>query len=274
MKRSLVLTLVPIFVLSTFAYAQKRRGSSKASTTVQVQQTTPSYRDGQIVRETICKGLPIPARYVTAGETTDSSCPKGAWVIKKKGTRLETASSAGATTYGSDSVQYDRFDDVTRVWSPEIEIYNQDVSPLKPTQLIVRAAFVYRGQSSAAPRAVALVFSLRSSVREMQGAGSVVILADGKRYEPETTFSSKTLESYFPTQPSDELTERLGVNGLKAFVSLHREYETRAWLSYGQVKQVLTSSTVEVRLPDGSVTSLEGGQRAALLEFLNRYIPQ
>lgn len=95
MKGSLVLSLVTLCVLSTFTQAQKRL-PAKTTTAEQTQQAAPSYRDGQIVQQTICKGLPIPTGYVPAGETSTSDCRGGAWILKRRGTRLRPDVSATA----------------------------------------------------------------------------------------------------------------------------------------------------------------------------------
>jgi hypothetical protein len=86
MQRSFVLTLVAISVLSISAHAQKRRTPPNPETAAT--QPAPSYREGQVVQETVCKGLPIPDGYVTAGETFTSDCKGGAWILKRRGTRL------------------------------------------------------------------------------------------------------------------------------------------------------------------------------------------
>lgn len=101
MKRSLVLTFVALSVFGISAHAQKRRGPARSAPAQQLQQAPPSSQNGQVVRETICKGLPIPAGYVTAGETADSSCAKGAWILKKRGTRL--AADPGTPTRSSSA---------------------------------------------------------------------------------------------------------------------------------------------------------------------------
>ena len=86
MKRSFVLTLVAIFVLSISAHAQKRRTPPNPEPAAT--QPAPPYQDGQVVQETICKGMPIPDGYVAAGETSTSDCKGGAWILKRRGTRL------------------------------------------------------------------------------------------------------------------------------------------------------------------------------------------
>jgi hypothetical protein len=85
MKRTLILTLIALFAINTFAQAQKRhtRAKMKPATakTAEAQpdgtQPAPPYQNGQVVAITICKGLPIPEGYMIAGETSDNNCPHG-----------------------------------------------------------------------------------------------------------------------------------------------------------------------------------------------------
>jgi hypothetical protein len=239
-------------------------------------QTARSLKDGDVVQTTICKGLEIPDDYVITGEGVDSQCAKGAWVIRRKGARpVETSSAAGAASvYGSDDIRYDRFDDVTRVWSPEVLISQRWFEPYKPDELFVRAAFIYGGRKPVTPRSVALVFILRSSVNQTLGPGPVIVLADGERHFLETSYLTKQLESYYPIRPSDEMTFRPGVEGLKSLVSIHREYEARGWLPFSDLTEILDADHVEVRLASDKVIILDRGQRAALRAFINRTVPQ
>ncbi|MGB8510053.1 MAG: hypothetical protein WCD76_16865 [Pyrinomonadaceae bacterium] len=89
MKKHFLLVAVSLCLLCSPSSAQKRRPRVKTPTTkVAASSSEPSYKAGDVVQTSICKGMPIPAGFVTAGETTDGSCPKGAWMLKKKGTHL------------------------------------------------------------------------------------------------------------------------------------------------------------------------------------------
>jgi hypothetical protein len=85
------LTLIFLCFVSGVAQAQKRRPDPPArAQAVRTEEATPAptFHNGDSIQTTICKGQPTPDGYVTAGETRTGDCPQGAWILKKRGSRL------------------------------------------------------------------------------------------------------------------------------------------------------------------------------------------
>jgi len=88
---SLALSFILLCCLADEALAQKQRNTSPAraqAVRAEDETPTPTFNNGDSIQTTICKGQPTPTGYVTAGETSTSDCPSGAWILKRRGTRL------------------------------------------------------------------------------------------------------------------------------------------------------------------------------------------
>jgi hypothetical protein len=87
---ALILTL--LCLTSSITLSQKRRQAAptriaQATSTEEIK-PAPTLEKDDTTQTTICKGQHTPDGYVTAGETSTSDCPNGAWILKKRGTRL------------------------------------------------------------------------------------------------------------------------------------------------------------------------------------------
>jgi hypothetical protein len=237
----LALTLVAL--VSVNALAQKRHAPAKKSASADTQSTP--YQDGQIVQTTICKGLPIPAGYVTAGDTTDGGCPKGAWILKRKGTALVSPYGPDQSTAGVSS-SYDRFRDVTTLRINEVRIFRENgTGNFEPTEMFLSAACAYRGTVKSTPQSVTVFFRMRGMFADavIGSASSAIFLADGERFQ-----SAELSHDFRSDSKEDE-------NGF--IVSYDISY-VGVTLPFDEFSQIANSSNVEVRL-GGKEFSLGAG---------------
>ncbi len=128
MKRILTLLSLTLFA-SAPVLCQKRHTPAKPAAAVQPKaeekESVSAFNDGDSVQTTICKGTPTPDGYVIAGETVASDCPKGAWILKRRGAALhrdvptETyAPPAGARRSRADDAEDEDEDDQPRQRHP------------------------------------------------------------------------------------------------------------------------------------------------------------
>lgn len=135
--RNLSLTIAIFSLFTSVAICQKRKPAAPPrSQAVRAEDdTAPTLQDGDSIQTTICKGQPTPSGYVTAGETSTSDCPNGAWILKRRGTRLRSdappANSAPAKAHATanDGNDEDDEDDEESPRRRRVSVHAQESSP-------------------------------------------------------------------------------------------------------------------------------------------------
>lgn len=112
----LPLALTLLCFISGVSHAQKPRRALPVraqAERAEGETLAPTFQSGDAIQTTVCKGQPTPDGYVTAGETNSGDCPKGAWILKKRGSRLrpDAPPSSYAPPHTEQAVSADSEDD-------------------------------------------------------------------------------------------------------------------------------------------------------------------